>query len=162
MRSTESSRMGPCLVLLAALVSVTSAFQVAITDVDPLRQTCSGMWKGKDTRIELSFDKGSAGTVSTLIYEYADFDGVGKEGKERDMFGFPLRTYICTSQAVLDGLCTQPELGNFIVAKNASSIVTKRVDLGTGSAAGGVAEVGRLSREIICVRTPSDRYYSLD
>jgi hypothetical protein len=35
-----------------AFAGVASAFQVAITDLDPLRQTCSGMWKGKDTRIE--------------------------------------------------------------------------------------------------------------
>jgi hypothetical protein len=125
------------LFLLGALLLLVqvNGFQVAISDRDQLRQTCSGMWKGKDTRIELHFDNGSAGTVSTLIYEFADFQSVGKEGKERDMFGFPLKTYICTSQAVLDGLCQTSDLGSFIVAKNAPSIATKRVDLGTGSTA---------------------------
>lgn len=95
------------------IAGLSAAFQVTITDADPLRQTCSGMWKGKDTRIEcesieilqgsplectmtidclpqVSFDKGSAGTVSTLFYEFSDFDKVGKETKELDVFGMPV------------------------------------------------------------------------
>lgn len=39
----------PLAVLLA---TACNAFQVAISDADPLRQTCSGMWAGKSTRIE--------------------------------------------------------------------------------------------------------------
>ncbi|UZJ52316.1 hypothetical protein CBS101457_001636 [Exobasidium rhododendri] len=132
MRFHHSSLLLASIVILASL---SNAFQVAISDLDPMRQTCSGMWKGKDTKIELSFDKGSAGTVSTLFYEFADFSKVGKESKEQDVFGFPLKTYICTSQAVMEGLCTQASLGNFIVSANATSttsIFTQRVDLGTG------------------------------
>lgn len=125
-------RTGLALASTVILAGAASAFQVAITDLDPLRQTCSGMWKGKDTRIEMSFDQGSAGTVSTLFYDFDDFSKVGKDSAERDMFGMPIKTYICTSQAVMDKLCAPADLGNFIVQSNGTSIYTQRVDLGTG------------------------------
>jgi VCBS repeat-containing protein len=33
----------------------------------------------------------------------------------------------------MDQLCTQADLGNFIIQSNGTSIYTKRVDLGTGA-----------------------------
>lgn len=148
MKELRKMIFGIGLVILAFLqFSFCDAFQVAISDLDPLRQTCSGMWKGKETRIELRFDNSSAGTVSTLMYEYSDFDAIGKNGKEHDMFGFPLKTYICTSQAVLDGLCTTKEMGNFIVSRNASSVITNRIDLGKGGDAANHPVVYNVTRK---------------
>ena len=42
------------------------------------------------TVLPVSFDKGSAGTVSTLFYEFGDFSKVGKESKENNVFGIPV------------------------------------------------------------------------
>lgn len=39
----------------------------------------------------VSFDKGSEGTVSTLFYEFSDFPTIGKDSKEHDILGFPVR-----------------------------------------------------------------------
>lgn len=46
-----------------------------------------------------------------------------------------VKTYICTSHAVGQGICTQDQLGTFIIAdgSNGTSIVTERINLGGGS-----------------------------
>jgi hypothetical protein len=53
----------------------------------------------------VTFDKGSAGTVSTLFYEFKDFGDVGKLSKEHDVFGFPVSTTLLSYGC--DGASTQ-------------------------------------------------------
>ena len=123
-----------CLsLLLLTHTSPVAAFTVAISEKDELRQTCSGMVAGGDSHIEALFDKGSIGTVATMFYEFADFDKLGKYSGERDAFGFQLKNYICTPKAVQESLCTNEQLGNFIVDESKSKAETvqlQRLDFG--------------------------------
>ncbi|PWN48318.1 hypothetical protein IE53DRAFT_370721, partial [Violaceomyces palustris] len=80
------------------------------------------------------FDKGSNGTVAAIIYEFKDFAKLGKETKERDVFGFALKTYVCTTQAMAQKLCEEKDLGKFIVDESKGptpSILNQRIDFGT-------------------------------
>lgn len=121
------------LVLLLALAHSVAAFTVTISDKDELRQTCSGMVAGGDSHIEAYFHKGSTGTVATMFYEFADFDKLGKWSNDKDAFGYQLKSYICTPNAVTEKLCSPKQLGNFIVDEsggNATTIQLQRLDFG--------------------------------
>lgn len=135
--TTGSCRLVALLALLALLASpLAHAFTVGISDADQLRQTCSGMLAGKNSRIEAVFDKGAKGTVATMFYEFQDFDKLGKESSESDSMGYHLRTYICTDQAVKEQLCTSSDLGNFIVDESqakSKTVQLERLDFGTTS-----------------------------
>lgn len=133
-----SCRLVTFAVLLALCMSpLARAFTVGISDADQLRQTCSGMLAGQNSRIEAVFDKGAKGTVATMFYEFQDFDKLGKESPESDSMGYHLRTYICTDQAVKEQLCTTSDLGNFIVDESqtkSKTVQLQRLDFGaTGS-----------------------------
>lgn len=53
LRSTLGGLVAFAGVLIVSLaIPAVEAYQVEITDADPLRQSCSGMWSGKDTGIE--------------------------------------------------------------------------------------------------------------
>ncbi|CAO1633897.1 unnamed protein product [Sympodiomycopsis kandeliae] len=134
MKSSASSRLTALIsAVILTLVSLTrsaSAYQVAIDQDDQLRQTCSGMWAGSQTSIDLIFFKNSTGTVSTIFYEWQDFELLGKPGPDRDVFGDAIRTYICTPLAVTQGLCSQAEVGEFILAGNGTTIHKQRLDFG--------------------------------
>ncbi|KAI0275030.1 lung seven transmembrane receptor-domain-containing protein [Gloeopeniophorella convolvens] len=87
--------------LLAA--SVVAAYRVPILDTDYSRQICSGMWSGSNTFINVSFDSTSQGQLAMVIYEWGDYQYLGK------------KTYVCTSDAVRGGFCTSSDLGRFIL-----------------------------------------------
>ncbi|GAC99829.1 major facilitator protein [Pseudozyma hubeiensis SY62] len=121
------------LVLLLATAHSALAFTVTISDKDELRQTCSGMVAGGDSHIEAYFHKGSMGTVATMFYEFADFDKLGKWSNEKDAFGYRLKNYICTPSVVQEKLCSQEQLGNFIVDEStgkAPTVQLQRMDFG--------------------------------
>ncbi|EPQ28969.1 uncharacterized protein PFL1_03259 [Pseudozyma flocculosa PF-1] len=113
--------------------NLANAYTVAVSDKDELRQTCSGMYAGKGSRIEAIFDKGSTGTAATIFYEFEDFDKLGIPSDERDVFGFQIKTYICTAQAVRQKLCQPEDVGNFITADGAATVQKKRVDFAPGA-----------------------------
>ena len=119
--------------LFLALAHSATAFTVTISDKDELRQTCSGMIAGGDSRIQAFFHKESKGTVATMFYEFADFDKLGKLSNDKDAFGFQLKSYVCTPNAVAEKLCTNEQLGNFIVDQsrgNATTVQLQRLDFG--------------------------------
>ncbi|TKY89485.1 hypothetical protein EX895_002016 [Sporisorium graminicola] len=119
--------------LLLAFTHTVTAFTVAISEKDELRQTCSGMVAGGDSHIEAFFHKGATGTVATMFYEFADFDKLGKLSDDRDAFGYQLKSYICTPNAVTEKLCTTAQLGSFIVDEShgkASTVQLQRMDFG--------------------------------
>lgn len=121
------------LVLLLAFAHSALAFTVTISDKDELRQTCSGMIAGGDSHIEAYFHKGSMGIVATMFYEFADFDKLGKWSNEKDAFGYQLKNYICTPSVVQEKLCSQEQLGNFIVDEStgkAPTVQLQRMDFG--------------------------------
>ncbi|CAO1633579.1 unnamed protein product [Parajaminaea phylloscopi] len=130
---TSWALAAPFVVLLACLASSGQAYRVSISDADQLRQTCSGMWAGKDTSIDLTFHRNSSGTVATIIYEWQDYTHLGTNGPDRDIFGDAVKTYICTPQAATQKLCAQADVGNFIVEGPARTIQKQRVDLAKGS-----------------------------
>nr|CDI54954.1 related to PTM1-member of the major facilitator superfamily [Melanopsichium pennsylvanicum 4] len=125
------------ILLLISLASSVTAFTVAISDADELRQTCSGMIAGGDSHISALFHPNSTGTVATMFYEFADFDKLGKYSGDKDAFGFSLKSYICTAKAVQEALCKNEDMGNFIVDEStgkAKTVQLERLELGsTGS-----------------------------
>ncbi|KAL9716500.1 hypothetical protein Ac2012v2_000948 [Leucoagaricus gongylophorus] len=111
----QSKAMFPALFIsLLSLILPVFAFQVPISDSDYSRQTCSGMWAGDNTYINVTFDKGSQGQVAMVIYEWADAPYLGKKGSADEDDLVP-KTYVCTTDALVRGDCTQEDLGNFIL-----------------------------------------------
>ncbi|KZV81961.1 hypothetical protein EXIGLDRAFT_779146 [Exidia glandulosa HHB12029] len=100
--------------LAGALPFVASAlaFEVPISHTQEAKQVCSGMWGGDNAYINLTFfPQNSAGQVAVVIYNWDDVEYLGRASSEPDQ----PPVYICTSRAVLEGLCRQADLGHFIL-----------------------------------------------
>lgn len=83
-----------------------------MSDKDYDRQICSGMWANQNTFINATFDSSSQGQLAMVIYEWGDMPFLGKvTSTVNDM----PKTYVCTSDAVRGGYCTNSQLGRFIV-----------------------------------------------
>jgi hypothetical protein len=82
----------------------------------------------------VTFKPNSTGIVATIFYEWSDFDRLGKYGPDKDVFGYSLKSYVCTPLAVRQALCEDTDLGNFIVDGSAPSVFKQRMDFGTGNA----------------------------
>ncbi|KAI0756841.1 lung seven transmembrane receptor-domain-containing protein [Daedaleopsis nitida] len=107
-----------CSLLLAACSA--TAYEVPIADTDYDRQICSGMWGGKNTYINVTFDARSKGQLATVIYEWGDEEFLGKATSTSE--DIP-KTYVCTSNAQKNGLCKESELGRFIINVPASKSI---------------------------------------
>ncbi|KAH7930405.1 protein PTM1 [Leucogyrophana mollusca] len=95
-------------------ISFVAGYEVPFADSDYSRQTCSGMWGGPSTFINVTFDAStSQGQVAMVIYEWKDMRYLGNVSSPTDD-SMPL-TYVCTSDAVKGGLCASSELGKFII-----------------------------------------------
>ncbi|KAF8274128.1 protein PTM1 [Lactarius quietus] len=97
---------------LLSSVAVFS-YEVPIFDTDYSRQICSGMWSGQNTFINVSFETNSQGQLAMVIYEWSDYQYLGKVTSEIDEY-LP-KTYVCTSDAVRGGFCDSSDLGHFIL-----------------------------------------------
>ncbi|OSD03235.1 hypothetical protein PYCCODRAFT_1477105 [Trametes coccinea BRFM310] len=102
-----------CSFFLAVCAAL--AYEVPISDTDYDRQICSGMWGGKNTFINVTFDSSSQGQLAMVIYEWGDVQYLGKETPLTNELGLPQKTYVCTSDALKAGYCTSSELGRFIL-----------------------------------------------
>lgn len=106
------------LVVFALLATCANAYQVLISDNDPVRQVCSGMWgKGKeDAFIEVLFAPSSRGQLALVIFEWSDgrYLGVDQSGNTSENQWSTERVYICTLSALQASLCTEADLGRFI------------------------------------------------
>ncbi|CAM0141076.1 unnamed protein product [Umbelopsis sp. WA50703] len=104
------------LVALGSLAVAANAAEVPLSSNDESATTCSGMWSksafpgGTDPYIRVGFDSTSEGDVAVLIYEWNDYSKIGAFDNTTQ----ELR-YICDAQAIADHLCTQSELGTFII-----------------------------------------------
>ncbi|KAF7784069.1 hypothetical protein Agabi119p4_234 [Agaricus bisporus var. burnettii] len=103
------------LIFLLSFIFYAIAFQVPFTDSDYSRQTCSGMWAGRNTYINVTFGQGSLGQVAMVIYEWADAPFLGKVDAGHDDDLRVPKTYVCTSDALARGDCTRDQLGRFIL-----------------------------------------------
>ncbi|KAI0347767.1 hypothetical protein BDW22DRAFT_17032 [Trametopsis cervina] len=118
-------------------VNMATAYEVPFSDVDYDRQICSGMWAGKDTYINVTYDSSSQGQLSMVIYEWRDIEYLGKITSMTDD-SLPQKTYVCTSDAVKGGFCDSAHLGQFILdlpqgkSINDTSFWTARVGFGDG------------------------------
>ncbi|KAF5352637.1 hypothetical protein D9756_005992 [Leucocoprinus leucothites] len=113
--ASQATAMFPLLFIsLLSLILPVFAFQVPISDSDYSRQTCSGMWAGDNTYVNVTFDKGSKGQVAMVIYEWTDAPFLGKKDTTDDDDLVP-KTYVCTSDALARGDCTRENLGRFIL-----------------------------------------------
>ncbi|KAJ7246326.1 lung seven transmembrane receptor-domain-containing protein [Mycena haematopus] len=122
----------PPLVLSFALVCV--GYQVPVLDTDYSRQICSGMWANENTYINVTFEDASQGQLAMVVYEWSDVQYLGKiTSFSNDEL--PQKTYVCTSNAMAGGFCTQAEMGKFIIDLpigkylNSTSFWTARVEL---------------------------------
>ncbi|KAI0778347.1 lung seven transmembrane receptor-domain-containing protein [Trametes elegans] len=117
-------------------ICAVAAFEVPIADTDYDRQICSGMWGGKNTYINVTFDSGSQGQLAMVIYEWGDVAYLGKDTTPTGEL--PQKTFVCTSDALKGGFCDNSELGRFIVnlptgrSINDTSIWSARVGLPSG------------------------------
>lgn len=87
------------------------------------------------------FYPNSTGRVTTIIYEAEEIDLIGKYDVAQEKYGHYVRralmltqfkTYICTSLAMQHGLCTQDQLGYYIVdnSTTVNTIQQKQFDFG--------------------------------
>ncbi|CAL1694966.1 unnamed protein product [Somion occarium] len=98
---------------LALIAPLVSAYEVPVSDADYDRQVCSGMWAGKTTFINVTFDSTSQGQLAIVIYEWSDAPYLGKVTSYVNDY-LP-KTYVCTSDAVKGGFCDTSQLGRFIL-----------------------------------------------
>ncbi|KAJ6504420.1 lung seven transmembrane receptor-domain-containing protein [Mycena vulgaris] len=123
----------PLLPLVLSFSLSCLAYQVTVLDTDYSRQTCSGMWAGEDTAINVTFAPTSQGQLAMLIYEWSDVQYLGKITSYTDD-QLP-KTYVCTASALAGSFCTQAEMGKFILDLptgkylNSTSFWTARVEL---------------------------------
>ncbi|KAK4055494.1 hypothetical protein OIV83_000040 [Microbotryomycetes sp. JL201] len=100
-------------------VHVTRAYQVLIDSQDSNRQVCNGMWGSinKDAFIEVIFAPGSRGQLALVVFEWADtrYLGTDQNGQSTANDWSQDRVYICTLDALDSKLCTENDLGRFIV-----------------------------------------------
>ncbi|THH02573.1 hypothetical protein EW026_g325 [Hermanssonia centrifuga] len=111
-------RQWPCLLLYSLcfvlIPKLVAAYEVSVSDSDYDRQICSGMWGGKNTFINVTFDSSSQGQLAMVVYEWRDMQYLGKVTSEDDDY-LPQKTYVCTSDAVRGGFCDSFQLGHFIL-----------------------------------------------
>ncbi|KAI0094293.1 lung seven transmembrane receptor-domain-containing protein [Irpex rosettiformis] len=123
---------------IASNLNIAAAFEVPFSDSDYDRQICSGMWGGKDTYINVTFDSTSQGQLSMVIYEWKDMQYLGKVTSIVDDL-LPQKTYVCTTDAVRGGFCDSSQLGRFIIdlpqdkPMNQTSFWTARVGFNNGT-----------------------------
>lgn len=98
--------------------------------------------------LTVTFKPNSTGIVATIFYEWSDFDRLGKYGPDKDVFGYSLKSYVCTPLAVRQGLCEDTDLGNFIVDGSAPSVFKQKMDFGTGNTQQQVVVSIRLRQEL--------------
>ncbi|ETW87041.1 hypothetical protein HETIRDRAFT_468833 [Heterobasidion irregulare TC 32-1] len=101
------------LLSILSAASAVVAYDVPLLDTDYSRQICSGMWSNSKTYLNVSFDSTSQGQVAMVIYEWKDSPYLGKVTSKVDDY-LP-KTYVCTSDAVRGGFCSQSQLGRFIL-----------------------------------------------
>ncbi|KAH9065780.1 lung seven transmembrane receptor-domain-containing protein [Lactarius vividus] len=94
--------------------SAVFGYEVPIFDTEYSRQICSGMWSDQNTFINVTFESKSQGQLAMVIYEWGDYQYLGKVTSEIDEY-LPQKTYVCTSDAVRGGFCDSSDLGRFIL-----------------------------------------------
>ncbi|KAF7339301.1 Integral membrane protein [Mycena sanguinolenta] len=120
--------------LVLSFSFLCAAYQVPVLDADYSRQICSGMWANENTYINVTFEDASQGQLAMVIYEWSDVQYLGKITSFTDD-ELPQKTYVCTSNALAGGFCTQAEMGKFIIDLpigkylNSTSFWTARVEL---------------------------------
>ncbi|KAI0267235.1 lung seven transmembrane receptor-domain-containing protein [Russula aff. rugulosa BPL654] len=102
-----------CAASFLLFSSLAASYEVPIQDKDYSRQICSGMWSDQHTFINVSFDSTSQGHLAMVIYEWKDYQFLGKVTSETDDY-LP-KTYVCTTDAVRGGFCDSSGLGRFIL-----------------------------------------------
>ncbi|KAJ7897044.1 lung seven transmembrane receptor-domain-containing protein [Mycena olivaceomarginata] len=129
--------------LLLSFSLLCLGYQVSVLEKDYSRQICSGMWANENTYINITFEDTSQGqlamrvgfayALNRVIYEWTDVNYLGKiTSFTNDELP---KTYVCTSDAMAGGFCTQAEMGKFIldlpIGKylNSTSFWTARVEL---------------------------------
>ncbi|KAK9765923.1 hypothetical protein K7432_005363 [Basidiobolus ranarum] len=102
------------LLLCICQPPATLAIKQTLTQADEF-MPCQGMYSkssipnGADAYISLTFSPESEGKISTLFFEWSDFENLGLETSEDGK-----KTYTCDERAVRANACTKEELGSFI------------------------------------------------
>ncbi|KAF9911269.1 hypothetical protein EC991_004167 [Linnemannia zychae] len=129
MAPLRSTLWGVLLVLALLLnLSCTEAFKADI-DSEGNKDQCGGMYAatpGKnDSEIRVVMDPKSTGNAVVVVFEWNDLKYIGKEDADGE------RVYVCDSEAVKAGLCTEAQLRQPIIGTTEStSIGWKAMDFG--------------------------------
>lgn len=124
-------RWASLLILLSGLVGLVAGNEVTLRSDDDHRQRCSGMYSRKswggsvDPFILVTFfaDKTPDDTdplASLVIFEWRDEELIGR--KAPNAGELESKTYICDSEAVSQQLCTEKDLGAFVMTPNATDL----------------------------------------
>ncbi|ORX95988.1 hypothetical protein K493DRAFT_21642 [Basidiobolus meristosporus CBS 931.73] len=117
MRTPNRGNIAPLWILLFLCILQTPAIRAikqTLTENDEF-MPCQGMYSksaipnGKDPYISLSFTPESKGKVSTLFFEWSDYDNLGKVISDNGD-----KLYFCDNRAVRLKACTEKQLGSFI------------------------------------------------
>ncbi|CDK28181.1 unnamed protein product [Kuraishia capsulata CBS 1993] len=113
------------LFLVLGLASVALAQKAMVTNESP--QFCTGMYSKQDwggniepyIKVDLEYfltkDENGNSSISIVIFEYSDIDGLGVQVSETS------KHYVCSEELVAKGLCDSSELYQFIVNKNVTT-----------------------------------------
>ncbi|KAL1936295.1 hypothetical protein VTP01DRAFT_429 [Rhizomucor pusillus] len=127
------------LALVALLAWPVLADETHMTSDDYFSTACSGIWGknaipgGFQPFIKVTLEKSSQGPLALLVYEWQDFD---KIGKYNELTGEV--QYVCDENAISQHLCDTSQYGGFIVPHNEtdkSSIFTQTYNLNSSESA---------------------------
>ncbi|CAG8513671.1 14174_t:CDS:2 [Acaulospora morrowiae] len=114
----------PLFVIFIITISWISNVKANIESLNSIfDQQCSGMFAksaipgGSDPKIEVTYSKESPSDAAVIVYEWADNNNFGVDVDEG-------KKYICDDTAIKQNLCSESELGKFIVSKGQTSILT--------------------------------------
>ncbi|ODQ64621.1 hypothetical protein NADFUDRAFT_47254 [Nadsonia fulvescens var. elongata DSM 6958] len=124
------------------ITSLAFANEIKLTEKDTDRQQCTGMYSAKDwggpkgkAFIELAFEKqadfSDSEWVAIVVFEYRDWEALGASSDKHKI------KYICDQNAINEKLCSEENLGTFIIPKKDSDnfknlfapVVSKKVNL---------------------------------
>ncbi|KAK9674984.1 hypothetical protein K7432_016745 [Basidiobolus ranarum] len=130
------SHIAPLWILLLLGIfqlPATIAIKQTLTQLDEY-MPCQGMYSkssipnGANPYISLTFSPDSTGKISSLFFEWSDYESLGSIADDGE------KVYVCDEKAIVSNACTKEQLGSFIrPTDNSTSIQIVDIELGPTS-----------------------------
>ncbi|KAI9313110.1 lung seven transmembrane receptor-domain-containing protein [Dichotomocladium elegans] len=119
------------ITLLTVTAVLVGADETHMTSDDYFTSVCSGVWAkgsipgGQNPFIKVTFQKESKGKSALLMYEWRDFDNIGKINNRTGEL-----QYTCDDEAIAQKLCDASSYGQFLInnVDENTSIFTTAID----------------------------------